>query len=320
MAKFLGKILFFLWPPFEAKFAQASLDKTISNQEEMIRKIHTSVKKALVKDVEIPSDLENLAKLVYESENKRRDTIESKSLAYMSSFSITISIAFALPALISGQWNIPVSASIALVIIYILGIVHLITAVYWSVIARQISGIALPNADQFISILSNQKWSSPQERILFYIKQAKYNEPILAKKANSLGVAESMFIRGLFLISTATIVSGTLLLFSGTTSKPGFACQIPNLAGMNQIAAEKMLLELGLQPVRTNQYSSNFASEVVISQNPAAGSLVQPCDTNVTITISLGMIPTLSPTTSPTNTPLPTKSHIPIAPSQTTTP
>ncbi|MBS4059488.1 MAG: PASTA domain-containing protein [Bacteroidetes bacterium] len=318
MVKFFRKILFLLWPPFEANFAQRSLDKTASIYKETLKKIQANVKKGFAKNIDISDELENLAKLVYESENKRRDSIESKSLVYMSSFSIIISIASVLPALMNGQWNIPIPASLVLVIVYVLGIIHLITAVYWAVIVRRIAGIALPNVDQYVSLISGQKWTT-QERILFYISQAKFNEPILTKKANSLVVAENMFIRGLFLISAATIISGVLLLFSGTGRTEIAACKIPNIVGMNYIESEKMLLELGLRPVRTNRLSSDFAPDIVIAQEPVAGS-IQPCNSDVVITISFRITPTVSPTVSPTKTLQATRTYTPVAPLQIKTP
>jgi hypothetical protein len=176
-----------------------------------------------------------------------------------------------LPALLSWKWNVPTPLLLILGLIYIVGVVYLVAAVYWSIMARGVDGLALPNVDDYIESIRGRKWET-KDRILVYLQQAKYNEPVLTKKANSLWVAEVMFIRGLFLIALAAIISGISLYF--VNSKQDLACKVPNVAGLDYVVAEKMLFELGLQPILSNEYNSSVSFGSIISQNPVAGSTV----------------------------------------------
>ncbi|MBV5347206.1 PASTA domain-containing protein [bacterium] len=304
MLKRIKKIIFFLWPPYEAYLAGLAIDHHVGEPDEAIKSIDENFKKAFSKSIKIPDEMEDLAKLIFESENKRRDIIESKALSFISSFSVAISIALTLPILLSERWNFPAPLFWMLGIIYILGVVYLVASVYWSVMVRRVEGVAVPNVDDYIDMIKRHKWGI-NDRIIIYMRQAKINEIVLTKKANSLSVAESMFIRGLVIISMATIVSGISSYF--VESKQDLGCVVPNTINLDSSAAEKMLLELGLQPIISNEYSSNVNSGLIISQSPVAGSLIKPCGNDILLVISLGATPTLTPTSIPVITPSPTQ-------------
>ncbi|MBN1312103.1 MAG: PASTA domain-containing protein [Anaerolineae bacterium] len=78
-------------------------------------------------------------------------------------------------------------------------------------------------------------------------------------------------------------------------------CLVPEVAGLDQAAAEGMLVGLGLQPVWTNQYDSTTAPGTVISQDPLGGTTLLPCQGDVTVVLSLGAMPETasSPTSEP---------------------
>lgn len=315
----LRKIIFRLWPPYEAHVARKAIDGRISGSyQERMSSIQTEIRKSLPQNVKLLKEAESLAKLVFESENERNETLESKALTFVSVFGVSVSVISALPALFGGKWSI--STPVALVVggFYSLAVIHLLAAVYYAIESRRVAGFALPNADEFVKTVQECK-QSVADRIVMYISQAKFSQPILLKKANSLCVAESMFIRGLILVTMASAISAsTILLKAGST--PAEICEVPDVVRLDQAAAKSMLVGLGLQPVETNQYDPNIMAGAVISQDPPAGSKMKPCQGDVTIVISLGPMPVPSPTSVPTNTPPPTKTPTPIPPTPTPTP
>jgi hypothetical protein len=319
MSSSLRKIIFGLWPPYEAYVARKAIDSRIPGRyQERMKSIQTGIRKSLPQNAKLLKETEPFARLVFESENERKKTLESKALAFISAFGVSVSVILVLPALFGKQWNIPTSAALVLGGFYVLTVIHLLAAVYYASDARRVEGFALPSADEFVQTLQECR-QSVADRIVMYISQAKFNQPILLKKANSLAVAESMFIRGLILLTmTSTIGTSTILLKVGSTTAE--ICEVPDVVGLDQAAAKSMLVGLGLQPVESNQYDPNVTTGSVISQDPPAGSRMKPCQGDVIIMISLGPLPVPSPTPVPTHTPTPTKTPTPIPPTLTPTP
>lgn len=90
------------------------------------------------------------------------------------------------------------------------------------------------------------------------------------------------------------------------------SCVVPDIVGLDQAIAESSLTALGLQPVRSVQPSDATAPGAIISQDPAGGTRLDPCQGDVLIMISL------PPPPGPTNTPAPT--YTPAPPTITPTP
>lgn len=312
MLDLLRKILFWIWPPYEARVAQKFIDGKISDLQERLKSIEVEIRESLPKSKKQQEESEVLAKLVFESENERKNILEDKALAFASAFGVSVTIVSALPVFLSKEWHIPPFAAVIVGILYTLAVAHLLVAVYYSIKARRVESLALSSADEFASTIKEGK-QSIADRIVMYIYKAKLNEPILTKKANSLSVTESMFLRGLILLALASITSAGLMFFTASVT-PVERCKIPSVVGLDQAAATNMLSRLGLQPILTNQYDPSTTIGTVISQNPPAGSRMQPCDGDVTIIVSLGSPPTQTPTPTPTNTPQPTETLPPVSP------
>jgi hypothetical protein len=83
MSKIIRKIMFWLWPPYEAYLARLEIDRNAGAPQERLKTVH-SIKKDILNASRIPVEMEALAKLVFESENRRRDAIESKALGFVS--------------------------------------------------------------------------------------------------------------------------------------------------------------------------------------------------------------------------------------------
>lgn len=98
---------------------------------------------------------------------------------------------------------------------------------------------------------------------------------------------------------------------------PGFTpsqvCEVPDVVGLDQAAAEGMLAGVGLQPVKSTTYDPTVAERAVISQDPPAGTRMEPCEGDVTLAISLGPAP------EPTEAPTATYTPVPLTPTPTAT-
>lgn len=108
---------------------------------------------------------------------------------------------------------------------------------------------------------------------------------------------------------------------------PGFTpaqvCTVPDVVGLDQAVAEDMLVGLGLQPNKSVQHDASVAKDAVVSQNPPAGTRMEPCEGYITIVVSLGTVPQPTEPPTPTNTPAPptlTPTPTPIPPTATPTP
>ncbi len=84
-----------------------------------------------------------------------------------------------------------------------------------------------------------------------------------------------------------------------TPSPPAAACNLPDLVGMDIQAANAVLTALDLTPLRTDQNNAAPAGQV-ISQQPAAGTRLNPCEGQVSIAVSKG--PLATPTQAATQT------------------
>jgi hypothetical protein len=82
-------------------------------------------------------------------------------------------------------------------------------------------------------------------------------------------------------------------------------CIVPDVVEKNHIAAEKLIIETGLQFALSRDFDTRVPEGFVISQDPPAASRMEPCDGEVVIVVSSGTEP------QPTKTPEPTKTHLP---------
>jgi uncharacterized protein YaiE (UPF0345 family) len=78
-------------------------------------------------------------------------------------------------------------------------------------------------------------------------------------------------------------------------------CLVPDVVGQSQEAAESKISGSGLQMVSSSEFDLDVAEGSVISQDPAAGTRLEPCAGDVVIVVSLGPEPgSAAPETEPT--------------------
>jgi hypothetical protein len=110
--------------------------------------------------------------------------------------------------------------------------------------------------------------------------------------------------RTLFWVAMGIAVMGCSMMTTTTQSIPtpvvdlalSGKCSVPNVVGLDQTAAEGMLVSLGLQPVWINQYDSSAAPGTVVAQDPPAETVLTQCQGDVVVVISLGPVPEPSST------------------------
>jgi hypothetical protein len=106
-------------------------------------------------------------------------------------------------------------------------------------------------------------------------------------------------------------------LFPSVGSEPPSKCIVPDVVGMDQEAAQTSLIDLGLTPVRTNEYSNSVAAGLVVSLDPPPGTQLDPCQGEVVMVISLGppageSSPTAAPIVPPTPAASPPEDDLPM--------
>jgi len=73
------------------------------------------------------------------------------------------------------------------------------------------------------------------------------------------------------------------------------ACEVPEILGLDQASAERMVEGLGLLPVRRAEFSATIPEGHVMAQEPAGGTRLAPCAGEVRVVVSLGATSGASP-------------------------
>lgn len=296
----LKRILWFVWPPLEGREARIYLDTQIGkHQLDEIRDLDSKFRNSL-SEIDDKKDIELFAKEVYESESSRKELIENKSVTYTSLISISISIVVLIPAIFTSEWNLPPWIAIITGILIGLSLIYLFVAVYYSFLTRQIQGFATRSVQGFQDIINKLDAQKPKlaiENISSYITSAKYNEPLLIEKSNSIVVAERMLFRGLFFFVLAISLSGGTKIYKSAhkmiigSNTQSVICEIPNVVGMDENEAIELISYQNLQTIQLVQFNNSIRRGVVISQDPQGGTILTPCQGEVKTSISAGPKP-----------------------------
>lgn len=122
------------------------------------------------------------------------------------------------------------------------------------------------------------------------------NKGVGDQRSTQLGLLGAMLPLGQIpsLVITQAIAqreAGTVSLGGATTGTPPppIQVQVPNVTGSSFATAQTSLQSFGLQAQRQDVLSNTVAKDIVISQNPAAGSTV-PINSSVILNVSLGVV------------------------------
>jgi len=206
MSSVTNRFFFFLWPPYEAYFAEKAMqvakqnglknDRSISFKEE-VRKAISNVKNL--------KETCQLAEKVYESEVSRKKTLEDKASSFQNSISFLASLLSVIPAIFARSWINSHHYSAWILFFYVVGLTFLWVSVYYAIKVRQVTSFALPTYNGFINFLRAHD-GDIKEWIVLVLTQAKLNECALLRKSNYLAVTERLFLRGLALIIFAALL------------------------------------------------------------------------------------------------------------------
>ena len=127
------------------------------------------------------------------------------------------------------------------------------------------------------------------------------------------GLVSLLIVVTLVLVACGGASSGDSSQPAGVAQSPAQrACLVPDVVGLNSVAAEAKIVGSGLQMLTSKEFDSNVPGDVIISQNPPAGTRLEPCAGDVTLIVSLGPEPRPTDTPVPTDTPLPAETPIPV--------
>lgn len=93
-------------------------------------------------------------------------------------------------------------------------------------------------------------------------------------------------------------------------SSGGAACEVPDVVGQEQAIAENMVTTVGLRVVKNVQFDPDVPAGAVIAQEPAPGALMDPCQGDVALTISMGADPQAATPTAETEAPTSTPQSV----------
>jgi hypothetical protein len=120
-----------------------------------------------------------------------------------------------------------------------------------------------------------------------------------------------------FLWQSAVASLPTLMPTSTRNAPISGNCIVPKVEKLDEASARNALTQQGFQILLSVEYNAKIPTGIIVSQSPSAGEKI-PCQSEVTIVISLGSTPTPpSPSNTPplsANTPPPTDTPFPPSP------
>lgn len=205
MTRWLKRLAFLIWPPYEAALASRSLPTSLVDASARYRQIEDAVREAL--PTTDPAGLRKDIERLHESEKKRKETIEAKATTYLVGIGIAGGLVAAFPTLFDETWRLPSVLTVLVGVFHLLAVLHLFAGAVHAIQARRVAGFAMPSVDQVLDRASRPAEIEMNDLRTFLI-ESRFNEPILIKKMNHLAIAETMFLRGLVLVSVAAIALG----------------------------------------------------------------------------------------------------------------
>ena len=203
-----GRLRALLWPPSVALKANRDIirQRNEIGASELWTSTEARVWHSLPKYGD-PTDVAEIADEVVESEAKRRETLEAKAASVIQGGGIATTI-ITLGSGVADKSAIFSRAWIAvIVLLYLLCMIHLLTAIYFGVRARKVSAFAAPAAEGFFALVEDSPASQVRlRRIVRKIAEAKWNEDTLRIKGNYLAAAEDVLLRGLGLFAISAVV------------------------------------------------------------------------------------------------------------------
>jgi hypothetical protein len=202
----IRRLLFWLWPPYEAKIAK---DYILERQKQIVySKIHEQIELKVrdrVSQLGGEKDLLSVAQEIRESEMKRKETIENKATMFVYAVGFSLTILSLILAVLGGGWGIDGVTALIVAVLYFSSFIFLLGAAYYSVKVRKVEAFHSLCPDMFLSVLEKKEnWI--EGYIIELVTNSKLNEDRLTIMANDLSVAEKFFLRGLVILTIASTI------------------------------------------------------------------------------------------------------------------
>lgn len=225
MNSIVKRLAYRLWPPYEARVADQEIERKNpeSGPEADLRWITllSEIRNTIPQDVK-SVELEKMANQIEESELRRKDVLEDKASSFIIGVGVILALLSVLQSLFSDNQFSPLWLTI-IGLVYLLAVVHLFAAVYYAIKTRRVAPLASHTATGFLESVKDDAWKI-EDRLVRAIGQAKWNEGTLLRKSNYLSVTETLFVRALFLIALAIILSITIRIFAQFHSGISLGC------------------------------------------------------------------------------------------------
>jgi len=201
----MKKIIFWMWPPYEARAANRYILKQQEEKgEEAYRKnIIDSLKLALTEPSNY-ADYLSLAKDLRQVELERKKTIESKASSFLQGVGLAVPIVSLILVLIGNNLQAVSLGVIISIVLYSLTFILLIMSAIYAIKVRKNQTLYSLCADQCTEVLRTEN-NKTQTQIANAIADCKMNETRLCIMTNNLSVAEGLFLRAIVLLMVASV-------------------------------------------------------------------------------------------------------------------
>ncbi len=201
------RVLFAIWPPYEAKFAKDSIIRRIREvgEEELWKRTASRIEETVSKCADL-KEWVPVATMVREAELKRKETIERKATTFLCAIAMMFTIMGIITGLLGGQSKAMTRLIYVAIASYFVAFICLLMSAYYAVKVIRSEGLYCLCADEVVDILGD-KDNSMAAYIVQAIAGCKMNESKLTIKSNYLSVAEELFLRGLALIGFASVIT-----------------------------------------------------------------------------------------------------------------
>lgn len=200
------KILFLIWPPYEAHVAIKYIEENEKQVNQNVLWDQTINEFTNVLSEGLPlQEISNEALSIQEKEKFRKDTIEQKASWLSGNNGLSVAIISLVPVFLDPKWSIANSVKILALFFYLLSLINFIVGAYYSILVRRVSAYFGPSVEGIMEKCKNGKWDE-KRNIAIILTENKWNEKTLTKKINYLTVAESLFLRGISFLALSAII------------------------------------------------------------------------------------------------------------------
>jgi hypothetical protein len=207
--KTLIKIIGFVWPPFKKSKKNKDLLKEYneyeSNEHEKFRKERDNILKDLREIYDTGIIYEETNRLE-QAEIHRKEILETKAASLIASLGVIITLVGILPVITSKEWGICGPLLITASAIFLLSMIHLLSALFYSIRVIEPKSLFTTNWSTISDNIQRTRINI-KGIIAEKITIANANEKLLSVKSHNLETARSLLIRGIFFFAAGAVIA-----------------------------------------------------------------------------------------------------------------